>query len=113
MEGGVAGTRHYSAHRAGGGVVLAALGVTAAAAPLMGLDPWSLLNIETGFALFTASSLAGAWVAGRGCCSSQGLLLGLPHPRSQPARFGCQPLHPPMAMCGNHLPHACGCCLQG
>ena len=66
----MAGTRHYSAHRAGGGVVLAALGLSAAAAPLMGLDPWSLLNIETGFALFTASSLAGEWVSGRGCRSN-------------------------------------------
>ena len=58
-EGGVAGTRHYSSHRAGSGVVLGAMGLTAAAAPLLGLDPWSLVNIETGFALFTVSSLAG------------------------------------------------------
>ena len=92
------GTRHYSAHRAGGGVVLAALGLTAAAAPLMGLDPWSLLNIETGFALFTASSLAGAGVEGRRFCNSPRLAAGYTcicnQGGSQPAS-GCRPLHPP------------------
>jgi hypothetical protein len=59
VEGGIAGTRHFSPHRAGGGVALAALGLTAAASPLLGLDPWSLVNIETMFALFIASSMAG------------------------------------------------------
>ncbi|KAL4856717.1 Chaperone protein DnaJ [Chlorella vulgaris] len=58
-EGGVAGTRHFSPRRASGGVLLAALGATAAASPLLGLDPWSLVNVETGFALLTASWLAG------------------------------------------------------
>ena len=58
-EGGVAGTLHVSAGKAGGGLALAAMGATAAAAPLLGLDPWSLINIETAFAIATASSLAG------------------------------------------------------
>jgi hypothetical protein len=78
--------------------VLAALGLTAAAAPLMGLDPWSLLNIETGFALFTASSLAGAGVEGRRFCNSPRLAAGYTcicnQGGSQPAS-GCRPLHPP------------------
>lgn len=59
VEGGVAGTRHYSAQKAGGGLVLAAMGVTAAAAPLVGIDPWALLSVESAFALIAASSLAG------------------------------------------------------
>lgn len=67
----MAGTRKYSAHKAGGGLALGAVAATAAAAPLLGLDPWSLVNIESGFALLTASSLAGlsarmlpVWAAG-------------------------------------------------
>lgn len=58
-EGGVAGTRKYSAHKAGGSLVLGAVAASAAAAPLLGIEPWSLVNIETAFALATASSLAG------------------------------------------------------
>ncbi|KAL4452672.1 hypothetical protein ABPG75_008334 [Micractinium tetrahymenae] len=58
-EGGVAGTRHYSARKAGGGLLLGAMGATAAAAPLLGLDPWGLVNIESAFLLLSASSLAG------------------------------------------------------
>lgn len=58
-EGGVAGTRHFSAHKAGGGVLLGALGATAAAAPLLGIDPWGLVNIESAFVLLSAASLAG------------------------------------------------------
>ncbi|PRW61135.1 domain containing [Chlorella sorokiniana] len=58
-EGGVAGTRKYSAHKAGGGLLLGAVAASAAAAPLLGIDPWSLVNIETAFALASASSLAG------------------------------------------------------
>ena len=111
----MAGTRHYSAQRAGGSVVLAALGLTAAAAPLMGLDPWSLLNIETGFALFTASSLAGAGMEGRRLCTSPGVAAGYTccnqggsYP-SLAAAFCILRL----ATCGEYLPLARGCCLQG
>ena len=59
-EGGVAGTRKYSAGKAGGGLLVAGVAATAAAAPLLGLDPWSLASIETGFLLATSASLAGA-----------------------------------------------------
>jgi hypothetical protein len=55
----VAGTRHLSPRRAGGGFAAAALGATAVAAPLLGSDPWALMNVETGFALLSASYLAG------------------------------------------------------
>lgn len=60
-DGGVAGTRKYSAHKAGGGLVAGAAAAAAAAAPLLGLDPWALLNIETGFALASSAALAGGW----------------------------------------------------
>jgi len=55
-------------------MLLAAMGATAAAAPLLGLDPWSLVNIESGFALLTASSLAGGWAwpfGTAGACGAQ------------------------------------------
>ncbi len=55
----MAGTRKYSAHKAGGGLLVGAVAASAAAAPLLGIDPWSLVNIETAFALASASSLAG------------------------------------------------------
>eukprot|EP00887_Chlorella_sp_A99_P001330 scaffold14.g1330.t1 len=63
-EGGVAGPRHYSAARAamgtGSALALGALGASAVAAPLVGMDPWSLVNIESGFAFFVGCSMAGA-----------------------------------------------------
>lgn len=68
-EGGVAGTRKYSAGKAGGGLLVAGAAATAAAAPLLGLDPWSLASIETGFLLATSASLAGeggGWGGGAG-----------------------------------------------
>lgn len=64
-EGVIAGTRKYSAHKAGGGLVVGAIAATAAMAPLLGLDPWAMVNIETGFTLAASASLAGGWEGGR------------------------------------------------
>lgn len=73
----MAGTRKFSAHKAGGSLLVGAVAASAAAAPLLGIDPWSLVNIETGFALASASSLAGGHLARVPLRVSQGPALGI------------------------------------
>lgn len=60
----MAGERHLSAHKASlaaGTVAVGVMAATAAAAPLLGMDPWALMSLEGGF-----YAAATAWTAGRG-----------------------------------------------
>lgn len=64
----MAGERHISAHKVSLAVGTLAAGVmaaSAAVAPLLGMDPWSLLSLETGFYTAASAWVAGGW-AGRG-----------------------------------------------
>jgi hypothetical protein len=59
--GGVAGERHFSAHKAalaGGAVAGAALGAAAAVAPLLGTSSLALATIEGAFAVFFVGAAA-------------------------------------------------------
>ncbi|GAB4814711.1 hypothetical protein N2152v2_001757 [Parachlorella kessleri] len=64
VPGAVAGQRHISSRKASlaaGGLAVGVMGASAAAAPLLGMDPWALVGLEGGFyAVLTA------WTAGVG-----------------------------------------------
>lgn len=68
VVGLVAGERHISAHKVSlvaGSAAASLMGLSSLAAPLLGVDPWSLLSVEG-----AAYTFVTAWAAGMAMLSS-------------------------------------------